>query len=426
MNIKIYNILLHILFITLLPYFFLKSITQGKYRRGLSERLGFINPSKLTGLDNSKTLWIHAVSVGETKAAVPLIRQIKKKYPDLKIAFSTVTATGQKVAEKEIGGIVDILFFYPLDLSCFINRTIEVIKPKAFILIEKEIWPGMLTSLNEQGVPVCIVNGTFSAKSFKRYNSLSFFFRDIFTSLTAFSASTKKDAEMATNLGVPEERVSVSGNLKFAMNAPIDDNQVQDLKFEFKVDCRPVIVAGSTHSGEEGLILETYKELKKNHPSLLLILAPRHPERFKEVETLIKTTSLSYQKRSNGELEPEKDIILLDTIGELTSVYALSTIAFIGGTLIDIGGHNLLEPALFSKPVIYGEHLSTCLYMATALEAAGASIRSNKTRLAGDMGKVLNDPALARKMGKAGRDVIDDNSGSLQRTLKIIESAVGL
>jgi 3-deoxy-D-manno-octulosonic-acid transferase len=421
----LYNILIHLVFLFLLPYFILTMAFEGRYRRGLVERFGFLSREKLKSLSGSRVVWFHAVSVGETKAVIPLVRLFKNRHPEVKVVFSTVTPTGNSVAEKEGGPFIDALIYMPLDMSWVIRRVVKALGPEAFIVVEKEVWPNLVRILSSQGIPVIVVNGTISDGSFKRYRWLSFFFRPVFSRVAFFCARTEEDARKARYLGCDPARVIEAGNLKFdwepeVVGASKAENLLRELRL---APSDPVIVAGSTHAGEEEILVAAFNVLKEEFRNLKLIIAPRHPERFDEVEALLTHSGLSFTRRSTGG-GGEADVLLLDTMGELTSVYGLSTVAFVGGTLVDIGGHNLLEPAFFGKPVVYGPYLRSYLYMAEMLEEAGAGVRVTPEDISDKLGALLRDEELRAKKGKAARWVVESKTGATERCVRVIEGAL--
>jgi 3-deoxy-D-manno-octulosonic-acid transferase len=430
MKYVLYDILLHILLIVLSPYFILKMITVRKYAPGLTERFGFIDARKLKALDGGPVLWAHAVSVGETKAVLPLLKSLKRQRPEVRILFSTVTKTGQHIAEKEGLGVIDSLIYFPLDISWVVARVIRRIDPKAFIVVEKEVWPNFFNRLKRVNVPIMAINGTLSEKSFKRYLLFKSFFSSVFAMIDLYAAQTKADRTRAIRAGVRETRAVVTGNIKFDLEPPeIDSAAFNALRSAIGVGGGDkIIVAGSTHPGEEAILLDAYKALGAENRAIKLIIAPRHPERFNAVETIIKESGFSYTRRSaykdmagaehGAAINPS--VVLLDTLGELMTVYSLSDIAIVGGSLVDgIGGHNLMEPAYFGKPVLYGKHLSTYLHMADMLEAAGGGVRvSSVTDLTARLKELLANDLLRAKTGASARQVVEENRGAIERTLK--------
>lgn len=417
----LYDILTHVAIAALLPYFMLKMFTARKYREGISERFGFIDSEKTKALGGKKTVWVHAVSVGETKAVAPLLKLLKERNPALKIAFSTVTKTGQKVASEDLRGLIDTLIYFPLDLSWAVRRVIRRLNPVAFVVAEKEVWPNLYHTLSRNSVPIIVVNGTISERSHKRFLKLGFFFRDIFGSVDYFCARTADDLKRAIDAGVSKERAAVMGNLKFDLKPPKLDPQRMDSIRALICPSR-VIVAGSTHQGEEEIVLDAFKRLRPRHPDLKLVIAPRHPERFNDVEGLIRKTGLSYARRTKG---GGGEVLMLDTVGELMAVYSFSTISIVGGSLVGgIGGHNLLEPAYFGKPVLYGSHLTTYLNMAEMLEAGGGGVRVPEGGLYDALSRLLEDDVLRTLIGESAKKVVEANTGATARCAQIIERSI--
>jgi 3-deoxy-D-manno-octulosonic-acid transferase len=421
----LYDILIHLAFILLIPYFILRMVFEGRYRSGLAERFGLIPREKLKALSPGRVVWFHAVSVGETKAVLPLVRLFKKTHPRCKVLFSTVTSTGNRVAEAEGAGVIDSLIYLPLDLGWVVRGVVRAVAPEAFIVVEKEVWPNLVKTLDDRGVPVVVVNGTVSDGSFKRYRLFSFFFRPVFSKVGFFCARTEEDGQRARELGVERGRVVFTGNLKFDL-APGARASTNAATVRERLGIEPdamVIVAGSTHAGEEAMLITAYAGLKPEFPDLKLIIAPRHPERFDEVETLLKERGVSYTRRSRGGGSPA-DVLLLDTIGELSGVYEVSTIAFVGGTLVDTGGHNLLEPAFYGKPVVYGPFLKSYLYMAEMLEEAGGGVRVRPEELTQKLRGLLTDAPLRGEKGRAAVGVVEKNRGATERCAHVIEEAL--
>lgn len=422
----IYDIAVQVLFLLLVPYFILRMAFAGKYRRGLAERFGFIPVWKSGPLRAKRVVWFHAVSVGETKAVIPLVRLFKEKHPEVSVVFSTVTPTGRAVAEREGKGFIDAFIYMPLDMSWVIRRVVRAIRPEALIVVEKELWPNIVRILHAEGIPVIVVNGTISEGSFKRYEAFGFFFRPVFSKIAFFCARTGEDGRKARLLGCDPRSVVEAGNLKFDL-APLSNEASKVESFKTDVRLQPedmVIVAGSTHSGEEEMLVEAFKGLKEEFKNLKLVIAPRHPERFAEVGTLLGKSGLEFTRRSSGAARGAPDVVLLDTMGELSSVYGLSTVAFVGGTLVDIGGHNLLEPAVYGKPVVYGPYLRSYLYMAEMLEEAGAGVRVTPEDLSSKLALLLRDERLRTEKGEAAREVVEKNRGATERCAGVIEGVL--
>ncbi len=417
----IYDIVLHLSIIILIPFFIVKMITARKYREGIIERFGFIGREKLARLKSGPVVWVHAVSVGESKAVIPVLKLLKKRRPDVRILFSTVTTTGNRAIQKEAGSLIDALIYFPLDLSWVVRRVLDASDPALFVVVEKELWPNLLKALRGRSVPAIVVNGTISDRSFRRFKQFDFFFRDIFASIELFCGRTADDTRKAIEAGVIPSRACSFGNLKFDLDpeAPSID-KLADLKRVLGIGpSDKVIVAGSTHAGEEVQVIRAFKALRAGRPGLRLIIAPRHPERFSEVESIIKSAGLIPSRRT---APTGGDVILLDTIGELMTFYAISTLAFVGGSLVEnVGGHNLLEPAFFSKPVVYGSHLTTYLSMAELLEEAGGGFRvESEEELAEILKTLLQDEPMRAKAGAAAKKAVEANRGAAEKTVEAV------
>ena len=432
----LYDILLHLSLLLLIPYFLFKMFFVGKYRKGILERFGFIDKEKIRRLSigdagkSGKVVWFHAVSVGETKAALPLLKRFKERWPDVKVIFSTVTNTGNTVAMREGAQWMDSLIYFPLDFYWVVSRVVERLGPDAFVVVEKEIWPNILRVFKKNKTPVLVINGVISDRSFKRYSFFEFFFRRIFGNISYFLSQTEQDRSRAVDLGVEPARCLVAGNIKFDITPaewPAEERGAFISGLNIK-DSDKIIVAGGTQASKEVIILDTFKRLKQEFPGLRLIIAPRHPERFKDVEKLISEKCLSVIRRSTvssaSNLQPPTsyDVILLDTIGELCNIYSLATAAFVGGTLVDTGGHNLMEPAFYRKPVVYGPYLRGYLEMAEMLEKAGGGIRVNNGEgLFIKLRDLLNDKISRENTGMAAYGIVESNRGATEKCLKVLE-----
>lgn len=426
MTYLLYDIILHLSIIILLPYFVFKMFRARKYREGIAQRFGFIKGGKLGNLAGGPVVWVHAVSVGETKAALPVLKLLKERRPGVKIVFSTVTQTGNRTAEKEGAGLIDALIYFPLDLSWVVKRVASRLKPKVCVIVEKEVWPNLLRHLKSRSVPVVVINGTISERSFRRFLAFKFFFREVFGMVSLFSARTAEDRERAVAVGVNEDRAVTTGNIKFDLSPPsVDPSYLDSLKTSMGIGPGDrTIVAGSTHEGEEEMIVRAFLSLLDEIKGLKLIIAPRHPERFQEVEAIIKKSGAAYARRSRGGPAP---IVLLDTVGELMNVYSFATAAFVGGSLVDgIGGHNLLEPAYFGVPVVYGSRLCAYLGMAEMLEASGGGIRvGGEAELKAALKLLLSDDKFRASAGASAKKVVEANRGAAVRTAGIIEGFLG-
>ncbi len=418
----LYDILLHISVLILLPYFVVKMFTAKKYREGILERFGFVRAEKIRAAEGPRLIWIHAVSVGETKAVAPVVRGLKERDPGVKILFSTVTGTGNAIAAKDLSGLIDALIYFPLDLSWAVKRVARAFKPSVFVAIEKEIWPNIFLEMKKENVPVIILNGTLSDRSHRRFLRFAFFFKEVFGSVSLFSARTEDDRKKAIEAGVREANARTAGNIKFDLTPPVaPPNHLNTIKEALKVSpTDSIIVAGSTHPGEEEKVIAAFKAITDEFADARLIIAPRHPERFAEVETLLKRSGLAFVRRSKG---GGAKVVLLDTIGELMMVYSFSTIAFVGGSLVPrIGGHNLLEPAYYGKPVLWGPHLAAYASMAKLLEENGGGFTvMDENGLAEKAKALLTDEALRERAGTAARKVVEANRGAALKSVEAIE-----
>jgi 3-deoxy-D-manno-octulosonic-acid transferase len=367
----------------------------------------------------TRPIWVHAVSVGEVMAAHPLIRELKKKYPGRKLILSTVTVTGNYTARRRVPE-ADAIFFFPFDFPWVVRRVIRGINPQVVLIAETELWPNFFRELHKAGIPSAMINGRISPKSYKNYIKFKRFFTLVFHNIDIFCMQSEPDAIRITDIGADPEKIIITGNLKFDQKIPVAQSIPGIVPLGKKV-----IMAGSTHRGEEGILLEIFAQLRFKYPELLLILAPRHPERFDEVASLINEAGYECQRRTrlNG---PFKDVLLLDTIGELRVFYSLCDIAFVGGSLVKVGGHNLLEPAAMKKPVIFSRYMFNFKEISEALLSAGGGIMvKDKGELTSQLDKLLLDTDLAKKMGERAFEVIQKNTGAAKKTIDAVSRLIG-
>lgn len=431
----IYSLILTIAFIALLPYSIYRAVFNRKYLRNLRERMGLppraLNDEAVSDL--RPVIWVHAVSVGETLAAKPLIAALRARFPQHRLVVSTTTATGQLVARS---GVIeaDGFCYFPFDWRFAVRRSLDAIHPQIVILMESELWLNFLSECEARRIPVIIANGRVSDRSFARSQKFGFFVKRLYALVTRFAMQSRVDAERAVALGAPVERVIVSGNLKFEIGdvneSPKIVETARSLDENFALSSSPLIIAGSASEGEEEIVLAAFEQLRKEcaFERVRLLIAPRHPERFDAVERLLKSSKLSYARRSSpgGDCKAAA-VILLDTVGELAPLYRFASVVFVGGSLIPKGGHNILEPALYAKPIIVGPHMENFREIAREFLNRGALIQlrdAEHQRLARELRGLLNDKARAEKLGSNARRAIDENRGATARTVEIVSELI--
>jgi len=414
-----YNLLLTAGFILSLPFLPLLLLLGPKFRVGLRQRLGFYSEEiKKHGLD-ARPVWIHAASVGEVRSIVPLVRELRKRFPANQVILSTFTVTGNRIA-REIGG-ADLVIFLPLDLLWVVRRAIKAFTPAMLLIVETEIWPNLLREAFRHGVPTLLLSGRLSHKALPRYALFRTFFRRVLGYFTAIGMQSAEDAARILALGADAGRVSVVGSLKFG------DGQLADYRNPMQSVLphdKRWLVAGSTHHGEEQILLEVFASLRRLYPKLSMVLAPRHPERFAEVEKLLQNGGFDFHKRSqfNGDQLFDKEILLLDTIGELADFFAFGDIAFVGGSLVDAGGHNVLEPARWQKPILFGPYMANFQAIAEDLKQTGAALEvRGADELSRAIAVLLSDAERSRRMGVKAAQVAGNKSEAFLHNLSLAE-----
>ena len=417
----VYDIVLHLALVAALPYFLVRGLRDPRFLRGWRERLGRLpaatNPHGMTGI------WIQAVSVGEVLLARTLMNAIRDSRPDVRFYLSTTTITGRGMAENLPARRADALLFFPLDLPWALRRTLDRLRPALFVAMETEIWPNLLRSLARREIPAIIVNGRISPEAYPRYRRGRFFFRRVLRFLDLALMQTQDDAARLISLGMPKERVQVTGNLKFDTARP----EPEDTSLPETLGIAPdemVFIAGSTLAGEEEAALEAFEAASKGCARPLLILAPRHPPRFDDVARLLERRGVPWVRRSllPGASRPDRRVILLDSLGELAPLYSRGRVIFVGGSLVPRGGHNILEPAARARPVIFGPHMENFREMADSMIRGGGGFQVSTTAELGEMmSKLAQDEVLFRRSGEAARAVVESNRGALERTLKHLD-----
>ncbi len=420
-----YNLALLAALLLSAPWWLWRMATTHKYRAGLLERLGRI-PRQRLGLHSAEpsdarpVLWLHAVSVGEVLAVTRLVAELEQALPGYRLLISTTTRTGQELARARFGA--GRVFYCPLDLPWAVRACHRALRPRLFLLAETEFWPNLLTACFRRGIPVAVVNARISDRSWPRYHRLRGLWRGFLERLSCVLAQSELDAERLRALGCAAPRVHVAGNLKYDVRAPQQSEAVRLLAAQGS-DLR-FVVAGSTLQGEEAALLQAWPHLLAADPRLALVLAPRHPERFNEVAALLEQSGFGWRRRSQWgaparSLQPG-EIILLDTIGELASLYSLAAVAFVGGSLVPAGGHNPLEPAQFSVPVVMGPHTNNFRAIVDDLLAHDALRSTTPEELAGTLLALLRDRAAAQALGERGRAVFDRQAGATGRCVQAL------
>ena len=425
-----YSLLLSLGLLVLLPYFLFQALVHGKYVEGLRQRLGSLSP--VTG---KPVIWLHCVSVGETQAARPLAQRLKQEFPHHALVVSTITLTGQKLARDVFRKQAESVFYFPFDWRWSVRRALKTINPAAVLIMETELWPNFLRECKSREIPVALVNGRISRQSFRRYSLIKFFLRKVLTSVSMAIMQSETDAQRLQTLGMPAEKIFTAGNLKFDADVGKDlaeiANEIAE-RFGLQVGSSdtPLILAASTHAPEEQIILDSLKQLRAQQP-VRLMLAPRHPERFNEVASLIQNSGLSWARRMNlpESSDANATVILLDTIGELPATYPFASVVFVGGSIVDRGGHNVLEPAAAGTAVVTGAHTHNFHAIVNQMEEAGALVQlpdEQGTSMAIPhitkvFAKLLANPEARAELGRRAKQLIADNQGAAERTIKLLE-----
>jgi 3-deoxy-D-manno-octulosonic-acid transferase len=401
-----------------LPYWLLMMALHGKYREGLSERLGFV-PNRLRNGDTRRTIWVHAVSVGEVLAASRLVKELSASVPEYRVLLSTTTRTGQTLARDRVGA--DHAFYFPLDFPWIVRGYLKALDPALLVLVETELWPNLLTACRKSGIPIAVVNGRISDRSLPRYMRLRAIWKRILQSITILLAQSEEDVKRFKAIGAPAARVSFAGNLKFDVRTAEPAAITKLLREKLEPGTR-VLVCGSTIEGEEEILLEAFQRLLKNHPKCVMILAPRHPERFGRVAQLVKNAHPQGLRRSNWMKRPGEirsgTVMLLDSIGELSSVYSLASVAVVGGSLVPGGGgHNPLEPAQFAVPVVTGSYYPNFRAIVDSLLQAEAIKVITRENLVPMLENLLTDTEAADRLGVRALEVFHQQSGATRRAI---------
>ena len=421
----LYSFVLALALLVGAPWFVYQGLRRQKYFGSLRQRFGGLPVS--FNLDGEPSIWVHAVSVGEVLAARPLVLELRERYPGFRLFVSTTTVAGQQVARRHLPQ-ADAVFYFPIDLAPVVGRVFDRVRPRLLVLMEGEIWPNVLRECGRRGVRTVLVNGRVSARSFPRYRLLAPLMRRVLADVDACCMQSDEAARRITLVGADPARVSVTGSLKFdavRLPTPAAHNRPRDrvLRFFRVPPQRPVIVAGSTMRGEELPVLQAFRRIKAAQPQALLILAPRHADRFTEVMHIARGEGFATARRSELgiDTDPHADVVVLDTIGELAQLYQLATVAFVGGSLVPTGGHNILEPAVYGRPVVFGPSMSNFAEIAHMFLAHGAAVQVDTAHaLEETLIALTADPVRRAALGAAARALVEANRGAAGRTLDVI------
>ncbi|THJ21601.1 MAG: 3-deoxy-D-manno-octulosonic acid transferase [Nitrospira sp. CG24E] len=443
-----YNILL----LAVSPVIVAVLLAKRRCRRGLPQRLGLQEGSsglfRLFGLfsfleqknpnkpdeqnklnqPDKPVIWVHAVSLGEVVAVTPLVIELHRRHPECRLVVSTVTETGREAVEQRLAGVAEHCYA-PLDFPCVVSRFIERLQPCLYLFIETELWPNLLWHLRRRGVPTVLVNGRLSSRSFARqqWGPVRSFYRTMLQTMSLCLMQSDRDVDRIVALGAEASRVRRTGNIKFDQPIPAIAGERTTRAHLGLQESEQLFVAGSTHPGEEEMLVGCYQALVKQCPTAVLLLAPRHIERVESVEAMIRAQGLAVQRRSHigqiGALQPAGPrVLLLDSRGELATIYREAVVSFVGGTMVPIGGHNLLEPAQWAKPVLFGPHTDHCAEIADLLMQAGGGRRVlHAEDLIRQVLALFPDSEDRERMGRSARQVVEQNQGAMQQTLEAID-----
>jgi 3-deoxy-D-manno-octulosonic-acid transferase len=428
----LYSLATLLAFVAASPYFLYQAVRHGKYAGSLPERLGLLPVS--LNLDREPSIWIHAVSVGEALTARAIAGDLKERYPHLRLFVSTTTLTGQQVARRTFQ-MADGVFYFPLDLVLVVRRVLDIVRPQLFVMMETEIWPNLLRECRARGVKTVMLNGRISTRSYPRYRLVRPLFRRVLALVDRFCVQGEETAARLADLGAPRDRITITGSLKFdALQVPgkvppPGRGAERVLRFLGVARGRPVIVAGSTMPGEHAIVLKAFERIRTlaRHP--LLILAPRKPEHFAEAESLARQLGFRTVRRSGLTIDEEvkADVVVLDTIGELAQIYQVATAVFVGGSLVDTGGHNILEPAVFGKAIVFGPYMQNFAEIADTFLAHQAALQVQSGRELEDvLIELLSNTATRERLGDAARSLVEANRGAKERSLDAIAALLPL
>ncbi len=402
-------------------------LAKPRCRRGLSQRVGFTMPKSTP--DARPLIWLHAVSLGEVVAITPLVKELHRRHPDHRFVVSTATETGRDAVEQRLAGIAEHCYA-PIDFPWAVSRTVAWLRPVLYVFIETELWPNLLRHLSHTGVPTIMINGRLSSASFARqqWGPVRAFYRNVLRSLSMCLMQSDRDVDRILALGADPRSVRRTGNIKFDQPLPAQAEPRITRRALGIDESAAVLVAGSTHPVEEEQLIEAFRAVLSRHPAAQLLLAPRHIERADAVEAMVRERGFTVSRRSDvSKLSQEErtrpQVVILDSRGELALIYQEATVAFVGGTLVPIGGHNLLEPAFWAKPVLFGPYTDHCEEIADLLVQAGGGLRvTTVEELTRQLLHLFEDQDERMRRGQAAQSVVQQNQGALQATVEAIES----
>ncbi|MGE5189447.1 MAG: 3-deoxy-D-manno-octulosonic acid transferase [Gemmatimonadota bacterium] len=421
----LYNLLLVPAVVLAAPFWVPWALLSTRRRRNFPDRMG-ARLARIPPPAGRERVWVHAVSVGETLAAAPLVRLLRARRPEAEIFLSTVTLTGQETAAKTLGGASDGRFYFPFDLPWICGRFLDRVRPGAVVILETELWPNFIAACARRGIPVVVLNARISERSFRGYGRFGFLFAKVLRSVSAFSAQTADDARRLVALGADPASVAVAGNMKFDVAVPRDEaSPLRTWLLGEKARGAAWFVAGSTHEGEDAEVLRAFRAAREISGSIRLLIAPRHPERFDAVADLCAREGLAAARRSRLDLDgsaPPAPVVLLDSVGELLAAYAAADVAFVGGSLVAKGGHNILEPALYGVPTIVGPHMENFREIAEIF-TSGQAVRTVRSgaELAAELSRWASDPGPYAETGRKAAELLAAFRGATARNVAIVE-----
>ncbi len=427
----LYNSLLFVAGFIILPYFLLKMVFTGKYRKSLFQKLGGGQTQILTDLGSGPRVWIHAVSVGEVTAAVPIVASLKLKRPEIQIIFSTSTETGQQMARQLVKS-ADAFIYFPLDIPHVVRKIIRLAKPDVFVMVETELWPNFLKACKLNSIKTLMVNGRLSPRSYDKYLRTRYFWSMVLADLSAAGMIAQVDATRIKSIGMANNRIEVLGNAKYdslaAMAAPVLQKEIAQ-RFNVQEGER-FFVVGSTHPGEDQIVIRVYQQLLKRHPDFKMIIVPRHVERTGDIRELLQSAGLTdvitMSEINNGKIRNKERIMIVDVIGELFKIYSLATIVYCGGSLVPKGGQNILEAAAWGKVIFYGPSMEDFSEEKALLEDVGCGVTiKNEHELLQGILQVLGNPEDLKARGARGKAVVAANMGAAARYAELIRKELG-